>query len=403
MTLNSSRQPFLLLRCALAISVVLAFPIEQVMHDSYLSISSCSNEEIGLNLGNIVQAILTPIFIFLLPGPGSIFQKKVASSSLRRLSPVGAPVIPRSAVSARRSAVPMAVFLLALGLAMFLASGWSLKHWIGQSPMTSSPFANAAVAALLIIQLASSLVSIGAAIFLLRLHVLSEGALFIAAGCLCAVMISIAWWYGVQEYAELHGECAALYDWSLPVHSFKPDYVSDFFHYFIYLSGFSALWVGVTAGGLRLQSARAAEGNSAGKPLRHFQGFYWACFLGWAVQYRISQCFAVNGHNQEWVLWAVLDFVFLTASSLWVLAFISSWWKKKPRTWLHAIMQAYWRSFAIVLLTALTFCWLFIGAVGTLKPFVTWNVFGLAWALGVGTWRWRALQKESLTAVVPQM
>ena len=242
MTLNSSRQPFLLLRCALAISVVLAFPIEQVMHDSYLSISSCSNEEIGLNLGNIVQAILTPIFIFLLPGPGSIFQKKVASSSLRRLSPVGAPVIPRSAVSARRSAVPMAVFLLALGLAMFLASGWSLKHWIGQSPMTSSPFANAAVAALLIIQLASSLVSIGAAIFLLRLHVLSEGALFIAAGCLCAVMISIAWWYGVQEYAELHGECAALYDWSLPVHSFKPDYVTDFFHYFIYLSGFSALW-----------------------------------------------------------------------------------------------------------------------------------------------------------------
>ena len=295
--------------------------------------------------------------------------------------------------------VTLAVVLLVVCLAMFLGSGLSLKYWIvpqltAQPRMTSSIFANVAVLAFSIVQLVSSIVGIGAAVYLLRLQISSQLASFIAVGCLCNVMISIAWWYGVREYAELHGQCAPLYDWSLPVHAFKPDYVSDFFHYFICLSGFTSLWVGVIAGGLRSQSDRAAESSSAPSEVLRFQGFYWACFLGWAVQYRISQWFALSStHNQEWTLWAFLDFVFLTASSLWVLAFIPPLWKNQPRTWVYAVIQAYWRSWAIVLLTALTFSWLFIGAAGTLKPLVTWNVFGLAWALTVGTWRWRAMQK----------
>jgi hypothetical protein len=315
MTLSLWKHSFLLLGCAIAISVVLVFPIEQIMHQGYPPLSyssgSCGDEEIGLNLGNIVQAILTPIFVFLLPGPGSIFYKKKKLASLPKPS------------------------------------------------------------------------------------------VLIAAGCLCAALISFAWWEALRHYAQSRGQCAALYNWSLPVHSFKPDYVSDFFHYFIYLSGFSTLWVGVTAAGLRLQSARAAESDSVGSQLR-VQGFYWACLLGWAVQYRISQWLALGRkNNQEWVLWAIWDFIFLTVSSVWALAFAFHLWRKKPRTRLRAIMRAYWGSFVIILLTTLTFWWLLTGALATLKPFVTWNVFGLAWAEVVGTWRWRALQKERLIAAVP--
>jgi hypothetical protein len=217
--------------------------MEQVRHEGYPTGSGQSCEDIAndLNLGSILQAILTPLFVFLLPGSGSIFQKKAAPSSSRSSSLAGAASASMPATSRRVS-------------------------W--------------------------------------------DSASFIVAGWLCAAVVPVAWWYGLREYAGLHGECAAFYDWSLPVHRFQPDYVSDFLHYFIYVSVFSAFWIGVTAGGLRLQSARAATGESPGNELRQFQGFHWTCFLGWAVQYRINQWWALQGasQNQEWVKFAALNF-----------------------------------------------------------------------------------------------
>jgi hypothetical protein len=44
---------------------------------------SCNAARIGLDLGHIVQAIVTPLLVFLLPGPGSILQRKVVRSSSR--------------------------------------------------------------------------------------------------------------------------------------------------------------------------------------------------------------------------------------------------------------------------------------------------------------------------------
>lgn len=337
---SPNRRAYLLLGCALAISVVLAFPMEQIGHEGYPPDShgpSCSNEEIGLDLGNIVQAILPPLFVFLLPGPGSIFQKK-------------------SPVSSRRS---------------------------GALAETSA-----------------------AEIPLMSRRASWDSASFIIAGWLCAAVTPVGWWYGLRRYARLHGECAALYDWSLPVHRFQPDYVSDFFHYFIYVSMFSAFWVGITAGGLRLQSARAAARDTASNKPYQFQSFRWACFLGWAVQYRISQWWALQGagQNQEWAKFAALTFCFVTVGSFWVLAFTHSLWNKKPRTWLQAFLGPFWRSFLVYLLTVLTFFWLFTYAVLPLVPAITtWYAFGLAWALFVGTWQWRALQKEQLEAVVPRV
>jgi hypothetical protein len=315
--------------------------MEQVRHQGYPPNSywpySCSDVEIGLNLSNILQAILAPLFVFLLPGPGSIFKNNVPWLFSRRPSDKTVSG-PSTSIYPRRSHEP----------------------W--------------------------------------------EPVSFLAAGWLCAAVVPVAWWYALRAYAGLHGECAELYDWSLPVHSYKPDYVADFFHYFIVVSIFSAFWAGVAAGGLRVQSARAAEGDSAGSDLRQFRGFYWACFLGWAVQYRITQWYVLSTsptpiHDQQWVFWAFLNFVFVVASALWALVFLHSWWEKKPRTWLHAVVQAYWRSWAIALLTTLTFVWLILGDYPTLAPFLTWNVFGLAWALIVGTWRWRALQKQQLITV----
>ena len=51
-------------------------------------------------------------------------------------------------------------------------------------------------------------------------------------------------------------------------------------------------------------------------------------------------------------------------------------------------------SFLICLLTALTFFWLLIWAAVALVPLSVLNLAGLAWALTVGTWRWRILQQE---------
>jgi hypothetical protein len=293
--------------------------MERVIHENYLwGLPSCSAEvQIALNLGSVIQAILTPLLVFLLPGPGSIFQKKAAPPK-----PILQPGHP---------------------------------------------------------------------------------ALFIAAGLLCAAAVPLVFWYGLREYAALHNTCVLLFDLERPIDIWHVDSFSDFAHYFIYLGVFSAFWVGITAGGLRLQSARAAEGNSPGNESRQVQDFHWACFLGWALQYRLSQwCFLPFERGQtEWVNFAFWSFIALTVTSLWVLAFTHSLWNKRPRTRREAVMQAFWKSFLIYPLSALTLIWNPWAAGGVLTPvFITLDAFGFAWALTVGTLRWRALQKEQLATVV---
>lgn len=293
--------------------------MEQVVHTNYLlGFGSCSAVvPIALSLESIVQAILTPLLVFLLLGPGSIRTNKG----------IGQPL---------------------------------LRRW--------------------------------------------HPALFISTSLLCAAAIPVACWYGLREYAALHNTCGELFNLGRAVDVFHVGFLSNFAHYFIYSSVFSAFWVGVTAGGLRLQSARA-ENDSAGNELRQFQRFRWVCFLGWAVQYRLTQwCFAPLGRGQtEWVNFALWDFTSLTVSSLWALAFMDSLWNKRPRTRREAVMQAFWKSLLIHLLTALTFIWSPIIAGGVLNlPLATLNLFGLAWAFAVGTWRWRALQKEQPVFPVSQ-
>jgi hypothetical protein len=404
--------PFHFLGFALAISVILAFPVERVAHDSawlgsYGLFRSCEDATNNLNLGSILQAILTPIFIFLLPGPGSLFHRKAASSS-RGSSLAKVTVASRNAIGGQRPSVTVPAILFASGLGMCLVSGLFLKVWIvdhsrAYSPL-GFPLASAAIA-YFIVRFALGLVGIGAAIHLLRRYVDCEpDSLFIGSGWLCAAVVGVAWWYGLREYAGIRGVCPDLFDLSRS-EPFHVDYLSDSSHYFLYVSIFSTFWIGITAGGLRLQSARAAEGKFDGNELRQFQAFYWGCFLGWAVQYRVCQWFALpNPSGQEWPLFAILNFLFVTVSSFWVLAFVQSLWKKKPRTWLLAVFQPFWKSFVILLLTTLSFFWLFLGAMGVLLPaLVTWNVFGLGWALVVGNWRWHASQLERTAPAVPRV
>ncbi len=288
-TLDSpNRQALRFLGIAIAVSVVLSFPIEQVTHTTqapgrYWFQNSCGSVEFLLNLGLIIQAILTPLFVFLLPGPGSIFPGKVPSSSLASVRP-SSPTVDRalarpedhasarsrgiaSSVEARSLLMVVAVVIGIIGLLMFLRSGWQLKHiefFAGKSSSTSVTWLRSAALSETVIELIVGLAGVGAAIFLLCLYMPSQPALYMLVGWLSAAAVPFAWWYGVRGYAELHGECAALFDSSLPVHVFQPDFLADCAHYFKFLSGFSAVWVGVTAGGLRLQSARAAEGNSSG-------------------------------------------------------------------------------------------------------------------------------------------
>ena len=283
---------------------------------------SCDRAVPMLYLGNTVQAILTPLFVFLLPWPSSILPRKFLSTSSLRASHARMP------------------------------SGVRTE---------------------------------------------TQPALFIGTGWLFALTVSVAWWYGVRKYAGLHGACGELFESSRAADPFRVDYVADCSRYFIYLSGFTALWTGIAAGGLRLQSARAAESDTAGNTSYQFQAFYWACFLGWAVQYRINQWSAIHAAspNQEWAKFAVLNFCFATVSSLWVLAFTRSLWNKKPRTWLLSCLHALWISFLVYLLTVLAFFWLVIYAVLPVVPAITtWYVFGLAWALFVGTWRRRIPRKQ---------
>ena len=316
MTGESKRPSLRSLGVALAISLVLGFPMEQVIHTNFLQgFSSCSAVvPFTLTLSNLAQAIVTPLLVFLLPGPGSIFQKKVG---------------PKPA----------------------------LQSW--------------------------------------------QPALFMSAALLCAAAIPLACWYGLRDYATLHNTCEQLFDLERPVDIWHVDFLSNFAHYFIDFSVFSAFWVGITAGGVRLQSARAAARDSAPNKLRPFQSFYWACFLGWAVQYRLTEwCFAPLGRAQtEWVNFAFWSFIAHTATSLWVLAFIRSLWDKRPQTRREAVKQAFWKSLLIYLLGSLTLIWNPFIAGGMLSfPLVTLNAFGFVWALTVGTWRWRALQEELLVS-----
>jgi hypothetical protein len=295
----------------------------------------------------------------------------------------------------------LSVVIGIIALLMFLRSGWQLKHIDffadKQSHSSSLALLRSAVFSETVIELVVGLAGIGGAIYFLYLYMPSQPALFMLVGWLSAAVVPFVWWYGVRGYAGLHGECAALFDSSLPVHVFQPDFLADCAHYFKYLGGFSAVWLGVTAGGLRLQSARAAEGDSSGGELRLFQNLFWVYLLGWAVQYRLGQWLGVVWvrANQEWVTYSVLEFIYLIASSLWSLAFIRFFWNLKARTRVANVVALFCGSWVICLLTALTFFWLFTWAGVAVVPLLTLNLSGAAWALAVGTRRWQLLQKQA--------
>ena len=331
---SRKRVAYLFLGIAMAISVIIAFPIEQVTHKGYPPRAywphSCNDAQIALNIGNVVQALLTSLFVFLLPGSGSILQNKSkAATSVR--------AIPEASVSG----------------ASAVAEFDSLQRNIWQ-----------------------------------------RSARFIGAGCFCAATVSVVWWYLLRAYGPVREACPALYDWSLPVHRYQPDVVLDFYHYYIYLSLFAAFWTGITAGALRTQSARASE-DACSSTFQHFEIFYWACFLGWGLQYRLSQWFASPETNQDWVSLSCLDFIFVIVSSICVLPFIRPMWKKRTPNWWMAVVGTFGRSLLIYLLTLLSFLWLVVYAfLPLIPPLVTWNAFGLTWVVVIGTWRWRVFQEE---------
>lgn len=413
---SPNRQALAFLGIAIAVSVVLAFPMEQVTHGknapgSYWIQNSCDSTISLLNVGLMLQAILAPLFVFLLPGPGSIFQPKLSPSPpvARALARPQDHARPRKSgvTSEARSLIAVVAAIIGIiGLLMFLRSGWQLKHidFLAHQPSASLSWTllRSAAFSQTVLDLVMGLAGIGGAICLLYLYLPSRPALFMLCGWLSAAAIPFVWWYAVRGYAEIHGLCPALFDTSRPVDPFHVDLVRDCQRYFKYLSGFSAMWVGVTAGGLRLQSARAAKSDSAGNELRGFQNFFWLYLLGWAVQYRIGQWLVLPAahHSQEWITYSVFDFVYLTASSLWSLAFIRFFWTSKSRTRLVNVILLFGGSLAVCFLTALTFFWVFLWASLALAPLFTLDVTGVAWALTVGTWRWRTLQNQPFAVTV---
>jgi hypothetical protein len=172
--------------------------------------------------------------------------------------------------------------------------------------------------------------------------------------------------------------------------------VSDFYGYFICLSVFGGFWAGLTGSGLRMYSD-VSFAPSRDEERRQFHELFLLCFLGWAVQYRISQWVELPSlhANQEWVTWVALNFAFVTVSSFWVVPVMARMWNHKPRSWRETVWHVYWRSWLIYVLTVLTFFWLVIYAELPIVPaLLTLNVLGLVWALAVGTRRWRMLQTE---------
>ena len=326
------RRAWLFVGTAILISLVLAIPIEQLNHEGYPPHAywphSCSDAQIGLNIGNVVQALLTPLFVFVLPGVGSILRT-------------------RSQTVASFFALPEAPVSVDYGE----AKGTSIhpRIWL-------------------------------------------RSVKFVVAGWLFAVAVSLAWWFLVRATSSIEENCPALYNWDLPVHRYKPDVVLDFFHYYIYVSLFAAFWIGIATGALRAQCARASEDSvTSGQ----FESFYWACFLGWAVQYRVSQWFATPNRNQDWVAFSCLDFIFSIVSSFCVLPFIRRMWNKQIRSWWMAFVDALGKSFLIYGLTFLCFIWLVVYAFLPIVPaFVTWDAFGLLWAVVIGAWRCRALKEK---------
>jgi len=308
---------FYLLGIALAVSVALCSPVESALHNfvfggPYWSEHSCGAAVTLLNWGPVLQAVLTPLFVFLLPGAGSV----IVSGANRRM------------------------------------------NW---RPMQ----------------------------------------LFAAAGLFAAV-VPIVWWFGVKGYAVQTGWCEMLFDRSRFIDPFRIDDLNDSYHYFVCLSVFATMWVGTTAAGLRLHSAREAEPGLAGPELRAFRDFFWVYLLGWAVQYRVSlwstQPNPDSSQAQEWLTWTVVTFIYLTASSLWTLAFIRWFWKWRVRAWWASVAVAFAGTYVIDILTMLTFFWLFVWAPAALLPLSHWNVWGMLWALTVGTWRWQALRQQPRAA-----
>ncbi len=184
---------------------------------------SCARGELLLNLGSVIQAVVTPLLVFMLPGPGAIFRRKLNSPQLSRRS---------------------------------------------------------------------LLVTI----------------------CLCVAAIPLAWWYGLRQYAGTRGVCLQLFDLSPASDPFHRDYVKDCAYYFTYLSSCTAVWAGVAAGGLRLQSARVSARLQAKST--EFQTFCWVCLLAWAVQYRLSEWFGLlwARQGQEWSFEALLTSHFLRSA-----------------------------------------------------------------------------------------
>jgi len=279
-TLDSPKRSALrFLGIAIAVSVALAFPLDQVL--TYIVIRwrgdpSCGSALALLDLGIVLQAILTPLFVFLLPGAGSILGSKLSRPASVRPSNAGAH-------SGTVVTMVIALALLIFCPLMLWRAIIALKNY-HPDPAT---LVNVTVIFEMVVEAAAGAFGIVAAIYLLREHVTGRRTVFFIAGWLFAAAVPVAWWYGLKDYATQHGLCEALFKANPPPLLYV-DYLYDSYRYYLCLSVFATLWVGIAAAGLRLAAARAAEGGPATSELRLFQNFFWVYWLGWAVQYQFG-------------------------------------------------------------------------------------------------------------------
>ena len=394
---HSKLNAFFYLAIAMAVSVVLAFPNESAQHDfrfgtgSYWNEHSCGTAVTLLNRGLIVQAILTPLFLFLLPGTGSLIGSR--SSRAASLRPAAAA----SQAGAVANMLLTFVLLIVCPL-MLLRSIFFLWHIPLESStlVKASVLVKAAVMFEMAVEAAAGALGTVAAIYLLRKHVTGGAARFFAAGWLFAAAVPIVWWYGLKGYAAQQGLCEDLFTVSRPVDFLRIDDLYDSYRYYLYLAVFSTMWVGTAAAGLRLLSAREAEAGSTSSELRSFREFFWVYLLGWAVQYRLGCLSTVpstqNNQAMEWLTWSFVSFLDLTASCLWALAFVRWFWKWRVRAWWASVAVAFAGPYVICILTMISFFWLVLYAPMALLPLGKGKVWGWLWALTVGTWRWQALR-----------
>jgi hypothetical protein len=311
----------------MAVSFVLAMPVEPFQNTIYggdsWAANSCGVVYAFLSLSFTLQAVVTPLVLFLLPGPGSILRQKISLPS----------------------------------------------------PLQGTVRATQKSAALFVI------------------------------GIACAGAIPLVWWRVSLVCATSRGLCPEIFNLSRQVDYFQIDYVHDCQVYYIWFSIVATLWVGVTAGALRLQSARAAAAGSSSEESRSFQSFYWACVLSWAVMNRgliVLPSLFLHGRAQNWLGSSILFSAAMAVSWLWTLAFLRSIWQARPKSWRGAVLWPYGASFAVALLTALTFFWApYFGGSLLAIPFITLNAFGFIWALFVGSWRWRAMKQERVPVAIP--